>query len=347
MKAAFFYSPNLIKIEETKIPDIHENDLLVKVHAAAVCGTDLRIYKSGHFKIPQGSRRVLGHEIAGEVVDIGKNVTGYNKGIRVMLASNIGCGTCKMCIAGLNQLCPDYEAFGISYDGGFEEYVKVPQDAVSRGNVIKIPKNLSYEEAALVEPLSCTYNAFESLETSPGETVLIIGGGPIGACHAMLHRLAGAGKIIVADVSELRLKEIKKFGADIVINSSQQSLQDCVMEQTDNQGADIIITACSSPQMQTLSLELAAPCGKINFFGGISKEKEMVPLNTNLIHYKELKVVATTGSSIQDCHRSMTLVENRQINLKELVTARFSLDDIEKAFDYLASGKGMKAVISF
>jgi len=345
MKAAYFTEPLKISIEETKSPIIEENEILLKVKAAAVCGTDLRIYRFGHFKIPEGEKRVLGHEIAGEIIEVGSKVKGYSVGMRAVVAPNVGCGKCIMCIKGYNQLCPDYEAFGVSMDGGFQEKLLIPSSAVERGNVIPIPENLSYEEAVLTEPFSCTYSSYNALKTEPGDTVLIVGAGPIGACHVMINKMAGARKIMVADIAADRLEQIKEFGADVIIDSSKTSLKDFVMAETAGLGADVIITANSSPDIQRESLEMAAPLGRINFFGGMPKGKEMVSLNTNLIHYKELRVLATTGSSISDFYQSLSIVASGKLSLDKLVSERFALCDIQNAFDFALSGAGMKALI--
>jgi threonine dehydrogenase-like Zn-dependent dehydrogenase len=345
LKAAYYYGIGDMRLEETSVPHITGDDLLLRVRAAAICGTDLRILKAGHFKIPEGSRRVLGHEIAGEIVEVGANVTGYSVGDRVAALPNVGCGHCPWCLKGLNQLCPDYEAFGISYDGGFQEYMRVPGRAVQRGNIIKIPATLSYIEAALTEPLSCAYNAYESLRTAPGDTVLIMGAGPIGACHVMISRVAGAGRIIVAGRTDARLDMVRPFGADFTVNSAHTDLTRTVMELTDGIGADVVITACSVPEVQAQALELAARGGRVNFFGGLPKGQEIVPLNTNLIHYKELQVGATTGSSVLDFHQAMRIAAAGKIHLSGLATGLFPLDQLHKAFDYAAGSQGMKAVV--
>ena len=345
MKAAYYVAPGKIVVENVPVPSVGDNEILLHVRAAAICGTDLRIYKGGHFKIPENTKRVLGHEIAGDIVEVGRNVKGFSKGMRVSTPPNIGCGTCPMCIRGYNQLCPDYEAFGISIDGGFEEYMLIPSIAIERGNVIRVPDELTYEEAAMSEPLSCTYNSYKALGTSPGETVLIIGAGPIGACHVMINSLAGAKKIIVADVSSPRLAQIKKFGADVTVNSAEEDLKKRVMEETNGFGADVIITACSVPQIQAQALELAAPLGRINFFGGMPKGREIVPLNTNLIHYKELRVLATTGSSIEDYYSALNIAASGKIPLAEMATDRFDIEDIGKAFENALAGNGMKTLI--
>ena len=347
MKAAFYYGPGDIRVEETEKPQIGADEMLLQVKAAALCGTDQRIYKFGHFKIKEGEPRVLGHELAGIVAEVGENVEGFRVGDRVAVPPNVGCGTCEMCLQGYNQLCKDYEAFGISYDGGFQEYMRIPADAIARGNVMMIPESLSFEEAAMVEPFSCTYNSYKALRTVPGDVVTIIGAGPIGACHVMINSLAGAGKIIVADVSDARLEEIRKFGADIVINSAKEDLAARVAEETAGKGSDVVITACSVPEVQQTALEIAAVHGRVNFFGGMPKGKEIVSLNTNLLHYKEVTALGTTGSSNRDYRESMGIAARGKIDLKPLATHRFPLEQAAGAFQNALTGTGMKTLITF
>ena len=346
MKAALFYGVKDIRVEEVPVPEIGEEDLLIRVHSAAICGTDMRIYNYGHFKISEGDRRVLSHEVSGEIVELGAKVKGYTLGERVSTIPNIGCGTCSHCRKGLNQLCADYDAFGISLDGGFAEYMKIPAKAIQQGNVVKVPETLTYEEAVLVEPLSCCYNSWRALGTKPGDSVLIVGAGPIGALHVMMNRLAGASKVIVADISTPRLEKIRDFGADVVINSAEQDLEEAVRALTDGEGADVVITACSVPAIQQQALRLAAVEGRVNFFGGMPKGKEEVTLNTNLIHYKQLKVLGTTGSTIRDYNDSMKLAASGRLNLKGLVSKTLRIEEIAEAFAYAASGEGMKTFVS-
>lgn len=345
MKAAYLYGTGDIRVEETPVPEAAAGELVIKMKASAICGTDLRIYKFGHFKIPAGEKRVLGHEIAGEVVQVGSGVQRFVPGMRVALPPNVGCGECDMCRRGYTQLCPTYEAFGISYDGGFQEYIRVPAQAVNRGNVVPIPAGISWEEAAMVEPFSCAYHSWKALNIRPGDSVVIIGAGPIGGCHVLMSRLAGASQIIVADVQDSRLEGMKAIGADVVINSATTDLREAVMSATQGVGATVVITACSVPEIQAVAMEIAATHGRINLFGGMPKGKEIVPLNTNLIHYKELTVLGTTGSSINDYCESMALVAAGKLSLLPLATARFTIDEINEAFRYAQSGEGMKALV--
>jgi L-iditol 2-dehydrogenase len=345
MKAALFYGPGDIRVENIPVPQRGPGDMLIRTHAAAICGTDLRIYNYGHFKIKAGERRVLSHEVSGEIVEIGTEVAGYSIGDRVSVVPNIGCGVCNNCRKGLNQLCPDYDAFGISLDGGFAEYMRIPASAIRGGNVMKLPGGIGYEEAALVEPLSCCYNSWRALGTHPGDTVLIVGAGPIGALHVMMNRLAGATKIIVTDISEARLEQIRDFGADIVINSAAQELAAEIDRITDGEGVSVVITACSVPAVQQQALELAGVEGRINFFGGMPKGREQVTLNTNLIHYKQLRVLGTTGSTVGDYRESMKLAASGRLKLAGLVSRKFRIEDASEAFAYAASGEGMKTFI--
>ena len=344
MKASYFYEPGKMQLEEVEIPKISDNELLIKVKATSICGTDMRIFKNGHFKIKPGEKRVLGHEIAGEIVKIGSTVKGFKEGMRVSVTTNIGCGVCEFCRDGYNNMCPDYEALGISIDGGFQEYMRVPQIAIKGGNIFELPDNISYEEAAIIEPMSCCYNALRSVGTTHEDVVLIIGAGPIGALHVMLNKIVGAKKIIVADIREDRLEKVIEFGADVTINSSKQDLREALMIETNGKGADVIITAVSIPDIQAQAVQLLNTHGRVNFFAGLGKQT-LVPIDTNRVHYKGLKLVGTTGSTNSDYFKCLTLVKEGRVDIKKLISAKYSLTDIEEAFKFVASGKGLKTLI--
>ena len=344
MKAAYFYEPQKIGVEDVNPYDIRDDELLVKIKAASICGTDLRIYKNGHFKIPGGAKRVLGHELAGDIVKVGAYVADFKLGQRVAIPPNIGCGKCEFCRDGYNQMCAGYEAFGISLDGGFQEYMRVPSMALRAGNVFEIPDHISYQEAALIEPLSCCYNAFKEMKTTYADTVLIIGAGPIGACHVMLNRVAGAKSIIVADIRNERLDAIRKFGADITVNSAEKDLRSEIKRITNGRGADVVITAASVMELQVIGVEVLATHGRICFFGGLPKNT-LVPLDTNLAHYKGLKLMGTTGSSNSDYYKSLQLVADGRVKVKNLISETFRLPGINTAFSFAFSGQGMKAIV--
>ena len=344
MKACYFYEPGKMKLEEVEIPKINDDELLLKVRATAICGTDMRILKNGHFKIKTNVKRVLGHEIVGDIVQVGSTVKGFTEGMRVSVTPNIGCGVCGFCRDGYNNMCADYEAFGVSIDGGFEEYMRIPQIAIKGGNIFILPDNVSYEEAVLAEPMSCCYNALLSLGTTHEDVVLIIGAGPIGALHVMLNKIAGAKKIIVADIREDRLERMVGFGADVTINSAKIDLRESLMEETDGKGADVIITAVSVPSIQAEAVQLLNTHGRVNFFAGLGKDV-VVPIDTNRVHYKGLKLVGTTGSTNSNYFKCLTLIKEGNVDVKKLISATYKLSEIDEAFKYAISAEGMKTLI--
>jgi len=248
-------------------------------------------------------------------------------------------------VAGYNNLCNDYEAFGISIDGGFAEYMKVPYKAIANGNLIKIPENLSFLEASINEPFSCVYNAYESLKTCPSDNVLIIGAGAMGLLHLILSKIAGAKKVIVSDISDDRLKLAKKYGADFTLNPSKVNLKEEVFIHTGGKGADVIITACSILSVQEEALDLAAKLGRINFFGGLPEGKDSIMFRSNIVHYKQLKITGTTGSTILQFIKSMEILENKKFDIRGLITHTFGLEEIEDAFGKAISGEGLKISI--
>jgi threonine dehydrogenase-like Zn-dependent dehydrogenase len=333
-----------IDCREVPTPSIGENEVLMRVHAAAICGTDLRIFRSGHHHLEEGTERILGHELAGEIFEIGPGVTRYRRGMKVGMASNVGCGVCRYCRMGMLHLCPEYIAVGITFDGGFAEYFRVDCKPLLQGNLVPF-EHSSFEEIALAEPLSCAINALGSVHTSPGDFVLIVGAGPLGAMHLQLNRLAGAGRIMIADLSESRLKQLEKFGPDLVVNTEREDLRESVMKHTGGMGADVIITACPSAEIQQLAVEIAAKLGRINFFGGLPKSAGNVPINTNLIHYNGLVVTGTTGASLAHYEQAIALIESGKVDVQSIISRKFPLEKVEEAFDYALSGRGLKTIL--
>jgi len=343
--AAIYKGRKKIDVEEIPIPEINENELLIKVKASNICGTDIKILQYGYRQMKEGEHRILGHEVVGEVIKKGENVSMFDLGDRVAVAPNIGCGHCYLCTAGYNNLCNDCKAFGIGLDGGFAEYMKVTEKAIIGGNLMIIPENLSFLEASINEPFSCVYNAYESLKTSPIDNVLIIGAGAMGLLHLILSKIAGARKLMVSDISDDRLKLAKKYGADIILNPSKVNLKEEVFIHTGGKGADVVITACSIPSVQEEALDLAAKLGRINFFGGLPEGKDSIMFKSNIVHYRQLKITATTGSTISQFIKSMEILSKKEFDIRGLITHTFSLEEIEEAFGKAIFGEGLKISI--
>lgn len=344
MKAIRLLGKEKIELQEVPVPQISEDELLIKVRAASICGTDVRMFKNGYKDVSEENPLTLGHEFAGDIVKVGKNVEAYHVGQKVSVAPNIGCGTCDLCVSGQTHLCEDFAAFGISMDGGFAEYVRVPAAAITQGNVTPLAKDISYQEAALVEPLSCVYNGQKLLHAEPGSSVLVIGMGPIGIMHIMVAKLFGAGRIFVNDLNEERMSKAKELFPDITVIKG-----DVMRGLSENGlgGVDVCIIAAPAAAAQAKSLEYANMNGKLLFFGGLPKEKEVVPLNMNLLHYKQLTIQGCTKQSVSEYRLCTKLVNDKRIPLSLLMSDSYDIDEYQNAFANAAAAKGLKHVFVF
>ncbi len=346
MKAARMYGKEDLRVETVPVPEVGDNDVLLRVKSAAICGTDIRMYKNGVDHINADNPRILGHEIAGSIEEVGSGVEGYKPGANVIVAPNMGCGICDFCVSGNTQLCPDYQALGISIDGGFAEFVLIPEKAVKQGNMTSVPEGTSLEIAAIAEPFSCVYNAFERCNIQPGETVLVFGAGPIGVLHGKVAKLAGASSVMLYDINQERLDAAAKLDRNFTI-IPPGALKEKVERITKGRGVDVAITAAPSPQAQTDAMEIAAMNGRVMFFGGLPKDKSQVPLDTNIVHYKQIWITGTTRSNITQFRKTLQLISDGLVDVDGIVSSTFSIDDIHTAFSHVMAGKGMKTVITF
>jgi threonine dehydrogenase-like Zn-dependent dehydrogenase len=344
MKAAVYKGRGGISLDERERPTPREDEVLVRVHAASICGTDLKIIRGGHFKVGANDTRVLGHELAGEIVEVGGHVAYWKVGQRVSVVPNIGCGHCEMCRKGLNNMCADYNAFGISVDGGFQQYMIVPPAALYGGNLFEIPATMSYEEASLVEPLSCCFNAWKDLDVTPEDRVLVFGTGPIAAMFLQLAKAYGARQVIVVGRRAERLAEIEPLGATDLVDNSKVDAVEEVMRLTGGRGVDVALTCAPAPELQSQAIACLARLGRMNFFSGLNKGST-VEIDTNKVHYWGLKLMGSTGSSIEDYARALRLVESGRIRVTDTVSHRFGMSQSVEAFDHALSGKGMKTIL--
>lgn len=344
MKAAVFKGQGRVTLDERARPVPAPDELLVRVQAASICGTDTKIIRGGHFRVGPDETRVLGHELAGDIVETGAHVRGWQVGQRVSVVPNIGCGRCDMCRRGLNNMCPDYDAFGINIDGGFQQYMIVTAAALAGGNLFELPRGMNYEEASLVEPLSCCFNAWKDLHVTPEDRVLILGTGPIAGLFLQLARAYGARQVIVVGRRAERLAEIAPLGATDTVDSSCEDSVAAVMRLTGGRGVDVALTCAPAPELQQQAMAVLARYGRLNFFSGLTKGST-VEMDTNKVHYWGLKLLGSTGSSVQDYARALQLVESGSIRVGDVVTHRFGMADAVAAFDHALSGKGMKTII--
>lgn len=345
MKALKLYGANDLRLVSQEMPVPGAGEVVIRVKAASICGTDVRMWKNGTKAASERHPLTLGHEFAGIIESVGEGVRRYEAGMRAAVQPNTGCGVCACCLRGYRHLCRDYEAFGVTFDGAFAEYVRVPASSVAAGNLIVLPEELSFAESAVAEPLSCIFNGCEKLTPKPGETALVIGAGPIGIGHAMLLGLHGVN-VIMADLEADRLKAAGELVPGIVTCLSRD-MEKTVWEATGGLGADIAVVACPSPQAQAQAVTLMNIHGRVSFFGGIPAGKQPVAIDTNLVHYRELTLTGSTRSSLEQYARVLALIRQGRLNAKGLITHTHSFDGILDAFDQAARAEGLKHVICF
>ncbi|HTP02950.1 MAG TPA: alcohol dehydrogenase catalytic domain-containing protein, partial [Anaerolineales bacterium] len=315
MLAAVYHGPNDLRVEDVPVPRIGEGELLVKVHSASICGTDLRILHGNHRMYPSGTVRIPGHEVVGSIAEAGADQKAHPAGQRVFCAPNTGCGHCLQCITGNNNLCANYDAIGVTSDGGFAEYVRIPAKSVQQGNIIPIGDAVDPAVAALTEPFACVVRGQNALRMQPGEVVLVIGAGPIGIMHAKLAKARGAGQVIVSEMIPDRADQARRLGIGRVVDPAAEDLKQVLWQESNSRGADIIIVAAPAHAAQESALELAAISGRINFFGGLPKDRPTVTIDSNLIHYKELVITATTACSTADCWQASQIIASGLVDL--------------------------------
>jgi L-iditol 2-dehydrogenase len=257
----------------------------------------------------------------------------------------MGCGHCRQCVSGNNNLCANYDALGVTLDGGFAEYMRIPAQAVLQGNVMPVREEVDPAVAALIEPFACVLRGQTPLHIRPGDVVLVMGAGPIGIMHMKLARLSGASRVIVSEPSQERLDQAVCMGADRGANPAVDDLTQVVADESAGQGADVVIVAAPAHAAQETALQLAGIGGRINFFGGLPKDRPTIQFDSNLVHYKELLITATTACSTGDCWRAAEIVQSGRIDLSGLVSQRFPLAEAVKAFSAAADRKTLKVVL--
>ena len=344
MRAAVLEGIDCLVLREIPDPTPKEGEVLVRVRACSVCGSDIRIMHSGNPRVqfPQ----VVGHEIAGEVVAVGEGVTKFWVGERVAIGADVPCGACFWCQNGMGTNCAVNYAIGYQFPGGFAEYILLNALTVIQGAVHEIPDNLSFDEASLAEPLACAINGLEMSELQVGDTLLIIGVGPIGCMMIEMGRFMGATNVIVVQRSPKRLEMAKRFGADHYFLAGDPDLEKRVLEATEGEGADVVMVTCASPEAQEMSLRLARHRARINFFGGLPKDARNISIPSNLIHYKECMVLGTHGSLPRHHKKALKVMAKGMVHPSWYITHRFPLEEIHQAFRVAESHEGLKVVVN-
>jgi L-iditol 2-dehydrogenase len=341
--AALYTGEGNLSVQEVTRPKVGEGEVLVRVEANSICGTDMRIAsgaKSKGVSLP----RILGHEVAGVIEEVGRGVTSLAVGDRVGIAPTMNCFSCEMCLAGVFNLCTSASVLGHEIDGGLAEFIVVARGAVTAGNLVVAPSGLSAEEVALAEPLSCVVHGQGIIGVKVDDVVLIIGGGAIGQLHAQLAKVSGARLVIVSEPVASRRLMAKELGADIVVDPISEDLKAIVSNATNGLGADVVIVCIGIPQLLNDAFDLARRRGKVNLFAGFPSGA-MAQVDANLIHYKELSISGSSNSTISEYKQALRLISTGRVKVAPLVTHRFSLTMIDEALAAAASPEALKVVV--
>jgi L-iditol 2-dehydrogenase len=333
MKAAMLYGLKDLRIEDVEVPGVEAGEVLVKVKAATTCGTDLKIFRRGYVEKIIKLPTVFGHEWAGEVVEVGEGLEWPKKGMRVRAGNSAPCLHCAMCQKGKYNLCENM----IWLWGAYAEYIKVPARMVLV-NMQEIPQHVSYEEAAITEPLACVLHGAEEAGVKLGDTVAIIGAGPIGLLHLLTAKKKGAGKIISIDLVEERLNFAKKLGADETINAGKENVVEEVRQLTGGYGGDVVIEAIGLPATWEQALKLVRKGGTVLEFGGCPPRTE-IKVDTELLHYGEVTVRGAFHATPLHFKKALNLITSRTIDVRPLITKKMKLKEIKEAFEILFTTK--------
>jgi L-iditol 2-dehydrogenase len=343
IKGVVYYAPGDIRVEQVAMPENGTDELLVRIDACAVCGTDLKSMLVGNPRIK--APKVMGHEFTGLIEQVGAEVGGFAVGERIVMATSVSCGECFYCKRGHNNLCAELAPMGFSYEGGMADYVVIPERALRNGHVIKVPEGVKPEHAALAEPLSCAVNSLENCGIREGDTVVVIGSGPMGIMNACVAREMGAGKIIMAELNPARLAQCGPF-ADVLVNSAEQDLVQIVKDETEGIGADVVIVAAPAAPPQEQALAMVRKRGTVCLFASLPVGKSMLNIDSRIIHYGEIKLVGTSDSTPAQVAKAVEMIAGGTARVDLLVTHVLPLDGIHEAYDLMKSGESLRVVLT-
>ena len=343
MKAVVYYAPGDIRVEQVEVPVCGAGEIRIKIDACAVCGTDLKAYVSGNPRIK--APKIMGHEFTGLVDTVGSDVNGFQIGERIVMATSVACDTCYYCKQGHRNLCANIAPMGFTYEGGMAEYTVIPARALQGRHAIKVPSSVPAEHAALAEPLSCAVNSCLNCDIQKGDTVVIIGAGPMGIMNACVARQFGASKIILAEINEQRLKQAEPFGFDLLVNPAEEELTSVVMQQTGGLGADVAIVAAPAAKPQEEALKLVRKRGTVCLFASLPAGKSEITIDSRIIHYGEVKLVGSSDSTPQQVRKAVEMISSGSLKADNLASHVLPLDDIMKSFKLMKSGKTLRVVL--
>jgi len=344
MRVVRFHAPQDVRVEDAPAPTAAPGGLLVRVRNCSVCGTDAKIWRSGHPDL--SPPRVLGHEVAGEVVEVADGAGGWSVGDRVQVIAAIPDGTCHECRHGWQTVCPNQERIGYQHDGGFAELMRVPAKVLAVAGVNRIPEGMSFAEASVAEPLSCVINGQELAGVGDGQTVVVVGAGPIGCLHVRLARVRGAARVLLIELNPWRLELAAGLVApDEAIGAGATDTVEAVRALTEGRGADVVIVAAGSGKAQEDALRMAARRGTVSFFGGLPKDRPTIACDDHIVHYREVGIVGANGSSPDHNRQALELIASGAVPVADLITHRLPLERTVEGIHTVAAGEAIKVAI--
>lgn len=338
MKAACYYDIGDIRCEEMERPRIGRGEILIRVRVCGLCGTDVSKMRERSVPVPA----VLGHEVAGDIAELGEGVEEFEVGERIVVTHHVPCFVCNYCRHGNYSQCESFKRMNI-IPGGFAEYIRVLPPGVEK-STFKIPDNLSYEEACFTETVACCLRGIERCGIKAGDRVMIVGAGVVGLLHLQLAKLFGAGRIIVADLVDFRLDVASRIGADITINIDKEKAGKRVDEGTDSCGADVVIVAVGSVDALGAAFNFVSKGGKILFFAECPRDS-ILKLDPNLVYHSEVTLLGSYSSTPLEQRTALQLIESGKIKVKGLITHRRKLDKMAEAVSLAMEGKESLKII--
>jgi L-iditol 2-dehydrogenase len=335
MTAAVLYGKERLSIEQVEVPGIEKGDVLVRVRAALTCGTDVKVFRRGYHARMIQPPSLFGHELAGDIVAMGADVQGFDIGQRVVAANSAPCGECFYCKRGQDNLCDDL----LFNNGAYAEYIRIPERIVKK-NMLQVPAHVSYQDAALVEPLACVLRGLEETGLRAGDTVAVIGLGPIGMMFVRIAKAVYNARVIAIGRRPTQLERALAMGADdVIVNSDGADVCGPVREMTGGRGADVVIEAVGLPEVWQLAVRLLRRGGVVNFFGGCPSGTHL-DLDTALLHYSELTCKASFHHTPVLIRKALDIVSRGYISAKDLVNRVEPLTNLIEVMQHLMSHNG-------
>ena len=345
MKAIVYHAPGDIRVEEISKPECGPGELLVRVDACAVCGTDLKSRKHGNPRIK--APLVMGHEFTGLVEEVSPDAAGdFRPGDRIVMATSVSCGECLYCRRGWRNLCANLSPMGFTYPGGMAEYVAIPALALAGGHAVKVPPHVDAKYAALAEPVSCAVNSVRQCGVGQGDTVLVLGAGPMGLLNALVARAAGASKILLSDPNSLRRKQAESFGLDRIIDPEAEDVTKIIRDATGGCGADVVIVAAPTIPPQEQAISLARRHGTVCLFASLPVGNCTLAIDSRVLHYGEIRLIGSSDSTPEHVQEAVAMIAEKRIPAEKIVSHCLPLDQIEHAFELMLSGEALRVVLS-